>query len=823
MPLPLLLILDGESLRTPELERSFADGGWSVDWTLVTGNLASKAENSETGMVMLDPERSGEAAVQAITALRNRRPDLPVVVIQDDGAVSGIPGANVISRALPVAQWPGVLEGFLPRVQTGAKLTAEDLFGDILAEIESPVSETLAPKPSTPPVAAEAPRVPAPPRSPEPPKPVDHPHVLPTVHPAEAPHPSAPAHKTHTTAPVPTLVQVPLSHPTVNRNVHPQTPGRSVTTIQAPIIRAPMVHTVTSPAKSAKKSKDLSTAPVPIPSFASKTSSSGTAHPAPEAKPVHAPSPVTAPTPVPAPILPELFGDLLGPLVETPESKSSSPKLMSDFTLSGFSGIHDPFDVSLDSVAPQKDTALKPTHPKSALPKPAAQDPGPAKPASGTEAGSLELEFLSTDPTPAERSLVKPPHRVVTSPEPDAGLAVGDVPLEEFGNYYLLEKIAVGGMAELFKARQRGVHNFEKIVAIKRILPHLSDNDEFVRMFIDEAKLAAQLTHPNIVQIFDLGKASGFYYIAMEYVDGKDLRSLLRKVREYRIPVPEPVAAFVTMKVAMALDYAHRKRGMNDKELKLVHRDVSPQNVLIGNEGAVKLVDFGIAKAATKSTQTMAGALKGKLLYMSPEQALGGPLDNRSDIYSLGLVLFELLTGERCFQADSELGVLEKVRLGKVQDVRMVNPAVSQDMARVLEKALQKNVDQRYVSARFMERDLKALLVKHGNEPTDHDVAEYANTLLKGTKEQLEQLLAERFAVREVPTLPTAEAKPLLEDQPTRADIPKAAPKNVPQMLPPPPELGEEPSEGTKHRWVLPVLLGVALVLAVTTFLILKP
>jgi serine/threonine protein kinase len=293
----------------------------------------------------------------------------------------------------------------------------------------------------------------------------------------------------------------------------------------------------------------------------------------------------------------------------------------------------------------------------------------------------------------------------------------------------------------------------------------------------------------------------------MEYVDGKDLRSLLRKVREYRSPFPEAVAAYVTMKVAMALDYAHRKRGMNDKELRLVHRDVSPQNVLISSEGAVKLVDFGIAKAATKSTQTMAGALKGKLLYMSPEQALGQSLDNRSDIYSLGLVLFELLTGERCFQADSELGVLEKVRLGKVQDIQVVNPLVSKDMSAILAKSLQKNVDQRYGSARLMERDLKALLVRHGNEPTEHDVAEYVNTLLKGTKEQLDTLLVTHFAVkppRPEPVRPVI-ADSRIDDLPTTVET-----RKVPSRIDPPPEI-RSIHRRELPRWLLPVLLCIAL------------
>jgi serine/threonine protein kinase len=397
-----------------------------------------------------------------------------------------------------------------------------------------------------------------------------------------------------------------------------------------------------------------------------------------------------------------------------------------------------------------------------------------------------------------------------------------DGALEEFGNYYLLEKVAVGGMAELFKAKQRGVHNFQKIVAIKRILPHLSDNDEFVTMFIDEAKLAAQLTHPNIVQIFDLGKASNAYYIAMEFVDGRDLRSLLRKVREYRIPVPENIAAAVVMKVAGALDYAHRKKGLNDKELKLVHRDISPQNILISYEGAVKLVDFGIAKAATKNTQTMAGALKGKLLYMSPEQALGQSLDSRSDIYSLGLVLFELLTGERCFQADSELGVLEKVRMGRIADIQSVNPMVSREMAAALGKALQKNVDQRYSSARLLERDLKELVTRRGNEPTDHDIAEYVNVVLKGTKEQVEELLAARFSVKPPPpkgaTVTAVKAPPPPKPQEELTAMTPAARR--PQ--PPPPLAAYAPQmeiEQGPRRWLGPAIVGLAALVALLLWL----
>jgi serine/threonine protein kinase len=375
-----------------------------------------------------------------------------------------------------------------------------------------------------------------------------------------------------------------------------------------------------------------------------------------------------------------------------------------------------------------------------------------------------------------------------------------------------LEKIAVGGMAELFKAQQRGVQGFQKIVAIKRILPHFSDNEDFVTMFIDEAKLAAQLTHPNIVQIFDLGKAGSSYYIAMEYVNGRDLRTLLRKVREFRMPFPEQVAAFVVMRVAAALDYAHRKRGFDDKELKLVHRDISPQNVILSTEGSVKLVDFGIAKAASKASHTVAGALKGKLLYMSPEQATGQPLDNRSDLYSLGLVLFELLTGERCFQADSELGVLEKVRLGRISDLASLNPTVSRDMSAIVSKALQKGVDHRYPSARFMERDLRDYLQRQGNPITEHDVAEYMNTLLNGTRGQLEALVTARFPV---PTNLTSGSYRMVGDLTVALPPRPAAPSWGDASKESTPETAPETAAPVRPRWLLPVILALAVTLVI--------
>ena len=404
-----------------------------------------------------------------------------------------------------------------------------------------------------------------------------------------------------------------------------------------------------------------------------------------------------------------------------------------------------------------------------------------------------------------------------SGPGSGPGAALQGGVLEEYGNYFLIEKIAVGGMAELYKAQQRGVQGFQKIVAIKRILPHFSENEDFVTMFIDEAKLAAQLTHPNIVQIFDLGKAGNSYHIAMEYVNGRDLRTLLKKVRDYSLPFPEQVAAFVVMKVAAALDYAHRKRGFDDRELKLVHRDISPQNVILSAEGAVKLVDFGIAKAATKASHTVAGALKGKLLYMSPEQATGQPLDNRSDLYSLGLVLFELLTGERCFQADSELGVLEKVRLGRITDITRLNPNLSKDMLAIVNRALQKGVDHRYPSARFMERDLREYLQRQGTTLTEHDVAEYMQALLGDSLEDLEHLVATRFptpinlASGTHPVLgkftePEARAP---REENTIALAPEPASKSNPAQA------SESPARSARPRWLLPLIISLAVILVI--------
>ncbi len=364
---------------------------------------------------------------------------------------------------------------------------------------------------------------------------------------------------------------------------------------------------------------------------------------------------------------------------------------------------------------------------------------------------------------------------------------------DRFGQYEVLERIAAGGMAELSKARLSGVEGFQKIVAIKKILPHLADNEEFITMFADEAKLAAQLNHPNIVHIFDLGKIeAGGYFIAMEFVDGRDLRSLLQSAKDHVTPLPAPLAVYVASKVAAALDYAHRRRDSEGRELNIVHRDVSPPNILISYEGDIKLCDFGIAKAASKASQTQSGALKGKVQYMSPEQAWGRPLDRRSDVFSLGCVLFEMLTEQKLFRGDTDLSVLEKVREAQVVPPSTLNPEVTRGLDVVVLKALAREPEDRYANASDMLRDLEAVLYSYSPAPGSADLAIYLHRLQ--ADEVHAQEAQAREAVSEAPAPPekkrrskgvpiarrsaTAPGIAAPDASPPPAEIPKKEPTN---------------------------------------------
>ena len=300
---------------------------------------------------------------------------------------------------------------------------------------------------------------------------------------------------------------------------------------------------------------------------------------------------------------------------------------------------------------------------------------------------------------------------------------------DHYGPYRLLDRIAVGGMAEVFKAKRSGVEGFEKIVAMKRILPHLSDNKEFVDMFVDEAKMVAGLTHPNIVQIFDLGRIDTSYYIAMEYVHGRDLRTILKRAKEKGLRMPLDLCLRIVGQVCSALEYAHRKKDDRGRAMRIVHRDVSPQNILISFEGDVKLTDFGIAKAATKASSTDRGALRGKLLYMSPEQAWGRSMDRRSDLFSLGIVLYEMLTDQKPFLGGgTEMSILEMVRQCRIEAPRKMNPRIPESLDAVVMKSLGREPGERYQDAGEMHRALDKVL-RERQPPSASELARFMEVL----------------------------------------------------------------------------------------------
>jgi serine/threonine protein kinase len=401
------------------------------------------------------------------------------------------------------------------------------------------------------------------------------------------------------------------------------------------------------------------------------------------------------------------------------------------------------FESLLDALAPEPDPPAAPpepvgreerTDPAAALPAPAPETRFVAR-APGTDAAREELDLLGLAETAFDAGTPAPTH----APEP----VLRERPV--YGPYQLLERIATGGMAELFRAKRSGVEGFEKIVAVKRILPHLSDNKEFVDMFVDEAKMVAGLAHPNIVQIFDLGRIGRSYFIAMEYVHGRDLRTIVKRAKERGARVPMDLSVLIVSRVCAALEFAHRKKDDRGRPMQIVHRDVSPQNVLISFEGDVKLTDFGIAKAASKASITDRGSLRGKLLYMSPEQASGKSIDRRSDLFALGIVLYELLTGERPFSADSERSILEAVRECRVRPPRALNPRIPDRIEAVVLKALERDPDDRYQDAAELLRDLERVL-RERQAPAAPELA------------RLMAVLFEDHEREEQPATPTGEA-----------------------------------------------------------------
>lgn len=296
----------------------------------------------------------------------------------------------------------------------------------------------------------------------------------------------------------------------------------------------------------------------------------------------------------------------------------------------------------------------------------------------------------------------------------------------QFGSYKLVERLAMGGMAEVYLARP---DDQPRLVALKRILPQIAADEDFVAMFIDEAKIAGQLNHPAVAQIYDLGKIDKSYFIAMEYVSGHDLRVLWDRVRDAgelgRPSMTLALACHVVRKICEGLDFAHRSKDSRGRPLGIIHRDVSPENVLVSYDGDLKIIDFGVAKASGRLSKTQTGILKGKFAYMSPEQARGDLIDHRADIFAIGVILYELVTGERAFRAESDFGLLEKVRRVDVVPARALRPEIPRELERILLKALAREPGDRYPWASALAADLDRLMADQGWTSSREDLAAF--------------------------------------------------------------------------------------------------
>jgi serine/threonine protein kinase len=352
---------------------------------------------------------------------------------------------------------------------------------------------------------------------------------------------------------------------------------------------------------------------------------------------------------------------------------------------------------------------------------------------------------------------------------------------KKLGRFVLM---ATGGMAEIYLSRQKGIEGFEKLLVVKRILPHLAMEKRFVDMFLDEARLAARLNHPNIVQIYDLGKHGSDYFIAMEYLEGESLGYLIAEANKTRYTLPPELAAGIVLEVCKALEYAHNLRDVTGKPLKIVHRDVSPHNIIVLFTGGVKLVDFGIAKATSQVHHTRPGTLKGKLSYISPEQCLGGSTDARTDIFSLGVIFWELLAGRRLYKYAAEGAIIRAILDRPVPGIKQTKPGVPEELEAVAMRALKKDPADRFQSAKEMGDTIQAYLRKVGAAAGTQEIGAFVNVVLAKRAEEKEKLLhrirtkgvenvsldalkpdtGESFPSKEPSSAPPAEVK--LEDVP---------------------------------------------------------
>ena len=297
--------------------------------------------------------------------------------------------------------------------------------------------------------------------------------------------------------------------------------------------------------------------------------------------------------------------------------------------------------------------------------------------------------------------------------------------------YRVIEKLESGGMAEVFRAESEGLQGFRKQVAIKRVLPHLSEKKKFIAMFLDEARISAQLSHSNCVQVFDIGVGDQAYFIVMEFVDGANLKAIAESLKKQGKEFPVPAAAFIAQEICKGLSYAHELTDHAGNHLGVVHRDMSPPNVLVTKYGEVKIVDFGLAKASSQLEKSEPGIIKGKFSYLSPEAAMGQDVDARTDIFAVGIILWELLAGQRLFLGDTDFQTVKKVQQVNVPAISQINRKVPPELERIVNKALAKDINTRYGTARELGQDLVRFLYSYGHAVGTFDIATIVQSTMR--------------------------------------------------------------------------------------------
>ena len=315
-----------------------------------------------------------------------------------------------------------------------------------------------------------------------------------------------------------------------------------------------------------------------------------------------------------------------------------------------------------------------------------------------------------------------------------------------FGKYEIIRRLAIGGMGEIFLARQRGVAGFDRLVILKSLLPDLAESASAVDMFLDEARVAATLNHPNVVSIYEVGQWDNVYFIGMEYIEGENVGKFMRLILEKKERMPPPVCARIIHDAAVALDYAHRANDVEGRPLMIVHRDVSPENIMVRIDGVTKVVDFGIAKAARRLVETQTGIIRGKLTYMAPEQAFASNVDRRADVFSVGVLLWEAIAGERLWGQLSDPEIVSRLMQEKIPLVTTVRPDAPADLVELCVRSLARDPDRRPASAADLRSEIETFIALHDLQVTTEGLGALVIELFAAERDELQKLVDHELA-----------------------------------------------------------------------------